>query len=361
MSAAHGARQRGLGVGLACLLLGALVALVPASMLIGASAELSLAQATRALGGWLGLSERLPGNLQTIAELRLWRALVAAAVGGGLSLSGTLLQGVFRNGLASPSVIGVSAGASLGAALSIALLGGLGPVWLAAGLWSTTPWIVVGGAFVGAAAVCALVLRLATVGGRLSVPTLLLVGIAVNTCIAGALAALQSLTLYHFEIARGILAWTFGTLDDRAFGHAALAWLALGIGVAACPLVARELDLFAGGEEDAEALGVDLARTKWLALGTAALTAAVATAVAGQISFVGLVVPHLLRSVVGHAHARLLPLSVLGGAVFLLGADVAQRAWLGDLALQPGILMSLIGGPFFLYLLWRERRSLVAW
>lgn len=353
------ARSHAWWLGLAlCVALGLLL---PAALVVGTSTELSLRAATRALGAWLRLGEPLPGHLQTIAELRLWRALVAAAVGACLSLSGALLQGVFRNALASPSVIGVSAGASLGAALSIALLGGMLPTWLSSGLGAPTPWIVVAGAFAGAVLVCALVMRLSTVGGRLSVPTLLLVGIAVNTCIAGALAALQSLTMYDFQVARAILAWTFGTLDDRSAAHALLAWLALGAALAAAPWVARELDLFAGGEEDAQALGVDLGRTKFLALGAAALAAAVATAVAGQISFVGLVVPHLLRSVVGHAHARVLPLSALGGAVFLLGADVAQRAWLGELALQPGILMSLLGGPFFLYLLWRERRSMLAW
>ncbi|TAJ20836.1 MAG: iron ABC transporter permease, partial [Planctomycetota bacterium] len=305
------ARSNALWLGGALAL--ALLVLLPSALVVGASTELSLRDAARALGAWVGapfgLGEPLPGHLQTIAELRLWRALVASGVGACLSLSGALLQGVFRNALASPSVIGVSAGASLGAALSIALLGGMLPTWLASGLWSPSPWIVVSGAFVGAVLVCALVMRLSTVGGRLSVPTLLLVGIAVNTCIAGALAALQSLTLYNFEVARAILAWTFGTLDDRSAAHALLAWLALGAALLSTPWVARELDLLAGGEEDAQALGVDLARTKFLALGAAALAAAVATAVAGQISFVGLVVPHLLRSVVGHAHARVLPLS----------------------------------------------------
>jgi iron complex transport system permease protein len=346
---------------LTAVLLLALLLLVPSALVVGGSAELGARDALRAVAAWLGLADPLPGHLQTIAQLRLWRALVAAAVGASLSFSGALLQGVFRNALASPSVIGVSAGASLGAAVAIALLGGLLPTWLSGGLWSPTPWLVVGGAFAGAVLVCMLVVRLATVDGRLSVPTLLLVGIAVNTCIAGALAALQSLTLADFQIARAILAWTFGTLDDRSAAHALLAVIALGAALAVAPWVARELDLFAGGEQDAQALGVDLARTKFLALGAAALAAAAATAVAGQISFVGLVVPHLLRSVVGHGHARLLPLSALGGAVFLLGADVAQRVLLGDLALQPGILMSIVGGPFFLYLLWRQRRSSVAW
>jgi iron complex transport system permease protein len=155
--------------------------------------------------------------------------------------------------------------------------------------------------------------------------------------------------------------WTFGTLDDRTPVHVWIGLVGVGLAAAVIPFVALELDLFAGGEEDAETLGVDPGRIKLLALVAAALAAAVAVAVAGQIAFVGLVVPHLVRLTVGSSHRRLLPLCLVGGPVFLLGADVVQRWLLGGKALQPGVLMSLVGGPFFLFLLVRNKRALRAW
>jgi iron complex transport system permease protein len=121
------------------------------------------------------------------------------------------------------------------------------------------------------------------------------------------------------------------------------------------------MDLFVGGEEDALALGVAVQRVKVLALLAASIAAAAAVAVAGQIAFVGLVVPHLLRLVSGRSHRTLLPLCLLGGSVFLLGADLLQRVCLGDLALQPGVVMSILGGPFFLYLLIRNKKAIQAW
>jgi iron complex transport system permease protein len=157
------------------------------------------------------------------------------------------------------------------------------------------------------------------------------------------------------------MSWTFGTLDDRSPYHAALVWGGVGVTLALLPLVAYELDLFAGGEEDALALGVNVARVKVLSLIGAALAAASAVAVAGQIAFIGLIVPHLVRLVVGPAHRRLLPLALLGGAVFLLGADLVRGALFAGTNLQPGVIMSILGGPFFLFLLVRNRKVVEGW
>ena len=135
----------------------------------------------------------------------------------------------------------------------------------------------------------------------------------------------------------------------------------LTLAAAAIPFTARELDLFGGGEEDAEAMGVNTTRVKLLAIGAAALAASCAVAVAGPIAFVGLVVPHVLRLSCGTSHRRLLPLSLLGGAVLMLGADYLNRGLLSQADLQPGVLMSLIGGPLFLFLLVRGRTELATW
>jgi iron complex transport system permease protein len=311
----------------------------------------------------LGLGAPLPAaDLQAIVALRLWRALTAAGVGAALSYSGALVQGLFRNDLASPGILGISSGASLGAALAVLLFGGYGPnLAVAAGADLSSLVSIPLFAFVGALGTGALVWVLATTRGRVSIPTLLLVGIAVNTFIGGLLQLVQSLVIGDWEVSRSILAWTFGTLDGRLAWHAATVWAALALTLAAVPFVAWELDLMQAGLEDAAALGVHTARVRWLALVAASLAAAAAVAVAGEIAFVGLVVPHVVRAISGSSHRSLLLLSALCGACFLLAADLGQTLFLRGLALQPGVVMSLVGGPFFVALLARRRRAIDTW
>lgn len=346
---------------LALVLAVVLGALVAGSLCSGGPVDIAAGEGLRGALATFGLAERLPdAGRQAIVELRLWRALVTCGVGASLALSGGLIQGLFRNGLASPSLIGVTGGAALGAALAVLIVGGYAPRLVLEGGAHGAYLIPLFG-FAGAMVTALLVVYLASGGGRTAVTTLLLTGIAVNMCVAGIFAAIQSLTLKDWEVSRAILAWTFGTLDDRTSYHAAVVGTGVAASALAIPFVARELDLFQGGEADAEALGVHVGRVKLLALFAAALSAACAVAVAGQIAFVGLVVPHLLRFVSGTQHRRLLPLCCLGGAVFLLGAEFLQRLVFGTGALQPGVLMSLVGGPFFLALLVRERQKIAAW
>ncbi len=321
----------------------------------------SFGDVARGLAGSVGWGEGLGAPAQAIVELRLWRALTGGAVGASLALAGALLQGLFRNGLASPSVVGVTAGSVLGASVAIALIGGYGSGLVALRSNLITPALVTACALAGAVLVTWIVVSLATTGRRLSVPTLLLAGIAMNTLVGGVLAALQSFTLQDFEVSRAILAWTFGTLDDRSGWQVGLVWGALVCSAAVVPFVALELDLFAGGEEDAEALGVPVQRIKALVIFAVTLATSAAVSVAGQIPFVGLVVPHVVRSISGASHRALLPLSMLLGAVFLLGCDVAQRTWFADVGIRPGVLMSLVGGPFFLFLLVKNRRLVSSW
>jgi iron complex transport system permease protein len=346
---------------LAYALVVALPVLLLLSLRVGATGVVDLASALQACLSLLGLADPLPGVHQTILELRLWRTLTTAGVGAALALSGALVQGLFRNGLAAPSVLGVTGGASLGATLAILVLGGSGPALMGVADSGAATLLVPVFGFVGALAAVALVAALAAPGGRLSVPTLLLMGIAVNTCIAGLLSLISSLMLDDWEVSRAILSWTFGTLDDRTGYHALTVWIGLAVAATAIPLVAWELDLLQGGEDDAASLGVNTKRVRVLCIGAASLSAAAAVAVAGQIAFVGLVVPHLVRLLAGRGHRALLPLSLAGGMAFLLALELANHWLLGSSALQPGVAMSLVGGPFFIGLLVFNRREIDSW
>ncbi|HTF90559.1 MAG TPA: iron chelate uptake ABC transporter family permease subunit, partial [Planctomycetota bacterium] len=193
-------------IGVCCLVL---LAIVLGSICVGSSGAIGPQSVLKSFAHALGFGEGLADPRQElIVELRSWRALTAAGVGAALALSGGLIQGLFRNGLASPSLLGVSGGAALGAALAIAVIGGYG---ILDRDFAPSALFVPLCSFAGALATVSLVAWLASSGGRTSVPTLLLVGIAVNMCVAGAFAAIQSLTLKDFEVSRAILAWTFGT------------------------------------------------------------------------------------------------------------------------------------------------------
>ncbi|MEZ5974425.1 MAG: iron ABC transporter permease, partial [Planctomycetota bacterium] len=189
----------------------------------------------------------------------------------------------------------------------------------------------------------------------------LLVGIAMNAVLGGILAAIQSFALADFEVAKALFAWGFGSLDDKGSAEIAMVAVALFVALLAIPAVARELDLLESGEEDARSIGVHTGRVQAIALLAATLCAAASVAAVGQIAFVGLVVPHILRWASGRSYRRLLPLCLLGGAAFLLVVDASQRHLLGSLRLRPGVTMSLVGGPFFLLLLMADRRRLRAW
>lgn len=320
------------------------------------------ATAWRGVRATFGLAPALDGSLQVMVELRLWRGLTAAGVGAALGLAGALVQGVFRNGLASPSVLGVSGGASLGAIGALLLLGGYGPrLALDPGAGSSRLVLVPACAFVGAIVTVLVVYRLASARGRTSVPALLLVGLAMNTLLGGVQQLVQLLVVGDWDVSKSILLWTFGTLEDRVAWHAVVAWSGTACALLVTPFVAWELDLMQPGLEDAEALGVDTARVKLLALAGASLAAGAAVAVAGQIAFIGLVVPHLMRFALGASHRTLLWSSALCGACVLALADLVARALFVGIPMQPGVIMSLVGGPFFIWLLWSKRREIAVW
>jgi ABC-type Fe3+-siderophore transport system permease subunit len=240
------------------LFLGA-VALTPllclASLCVGKSG-LRVAPAD----AWAAFTRILAGTghsgIDAIVELRLWQALTTAGVGAALGLAGALVQGLFRNPLASPSILGISSGASLGSVAALVLLGSYEAEQYLLPSGADAGWLVPLFAFLGALGAGAFVFRVSTTGGRVSIPALLLMGLALNTILGGLLQWIQSAVLDSNYLSRSILSWSFGTLDDRLAPHAMLVWGGLALALCVLPFVAYELDLMQAGLEDAEALGV---------------------------------------------------------------------------------------------------------
>ncbi|HEX6235615.1 MAG TPA: iron ABC transporter permease [Acidimicrobiales bacterium] len=295
------------------------------------------------LGVW-GRPEDVARSTEVIVfQLRLPRVLLAAVVGGALAASGTVFQGLFRNALADPAIIGVSSGAALGAVLVIVTVG--------AG--SLGAFSVPLAAFCGAMATAVIVYRLARIGPTVHVATLLLAGIAM----AAVISSLMSLAMsFSGEEIRDIYAWLLGGLVAQGWRSVAVVAPVVVVGLAGATLVSHELNLVALGEERAAQLGVEVDRLKRRAIAVGALLAAAAVSVAGVIGFVGLMTPHLLRLTIGADHRRLLPAAVLGGASLLILADLAARTVIAPSELPVGVITALLGGPFFLFLLRHEGR-----
>ncbi len=320
------------------LLAAALVVSAAAGILVGAVA-IAPGEVLSALLGAEGT------NGTIIRELRLPRVLGAALVGGALAAAGTLLQGMLRNPLADPFVTGTSAGASLGAVLAVAL--GLEPA------------LVPLAAFGGAMGAIALVWRLARLGGRTTVLTVLLAGV-VLTSFAGALVTFILVSSDRLALRlRAVLGWLQGGISVINWSELAVAAAVVTVGVIGALLLAPRIDAYAFGEETAAALGVDLDRTTAAVLATTALLTGAAVAIGGLVGFVGLVIPHALRFLLGATHRRLIVASIPAGAMALVLADLGARTALAPAELPVGVITGLVGAPFFLVLLVRSRRDLV--
>jgi cobalamin transport system permease protein len=334
---------------------GALVALLACSILAGVTfgaVWISPLTSVRLFGWRLHLAGRPagidPATQVILFQLRLPRVLLAGLVGAALATAGAVFQALFRNPLADPAIIGVSSGAALGA-ITVILAGGSA---LAGGLGLPAA------AFAGALVTGFLVYRLARVGPSVQVATLLLAGIAVAAVVSAVITLVM--TLGRQDI-RSIYFWLLGGLGDRGWPALAAAAPLVAVGVGSALLTVGDLNLAALGEERAAQLGLRVERFKRLMLATGALLAAAAVSVSGLIGFVGLMTPHILRQVVGADHRRLIPASVLGGASFLILADLVARAAIPAAAGTPqeipvGAVTAVLGGPFFLFLLRRARR-----
>jgi iron complex transport system permease protein len=326
-------------------------------VLLGASALLAVAVGAVWLSPWTSLrliawKLHLAGRPEGVAhstsvilfQLRMPRVLLAATVGAALAAAGAVFQALFRNPMADPAIIGVSSGAALGAI--VVILAGWGAALDGMG--------VSGAAFVGALATAFLVYRLARLGPSVQVATLLLAGIAVAAIISAAISLVMT---FSGEEIRSIYFWLLGGLGARGWQALAAATPFVACGTAIALGAARDLNLAALGEERAGQLGLEVERFKVLMLATGALLTAAAVSVAGLIGFVGLMTPHILRLLVGSDHRRLVPASILGGAAFMVLADLAARTVVRPQEIPVGAVTAVLGGPFFLYLLRRERRA----
>lgn len=327
----------------------ALVAAVLAGIAAG-SVPIPLGTVARVLAaqflpnGWVDLSGVSEADRVIVWVVRTPRVLVAACVGACLAVAGAQMQGLFRNPLASPDVVGCSTGGALGAVLV-----------LASGLATRSLFYLPIAAFVGAVLALFTVYGLATRRGRTPVATLLLAGVGLNALVGAVVAYVITAAWVRYEVAQEVLFWLMGGLDARGWQHVWLVLPGLVIGLVVAMLYARDLDVLSLGEEAALAVGTEVERVKRVVITGAAVLTGSAVAVSGVVGFVGLIVPHAVRLVIGPRHRRLLPASALLGATFLVLADLLARTVQRPEEVRLGIITALFGAPFFLFLLMRHR------
>jgi iron complex transport system permease protein len=330
-----------------------LAAAIVLSLLTGAS-DASL---WRLVGSWFGAPADptlLARDRLVFLDIRLPRLLLGLLIGAGLAVSGVVMQGLFRNPLADPGLVGVSSGAGLGAVLII-VLGGtvLAPVIAPLGIYGLQVF-----AFIGALATTAILYKVATRGGQTQVATMLLAGIAI-AAIAGAVMGVLIYIASDSQL-RDFTFWSLGSLAGANWQKVLASAPVIGIATLGCFFLWRGLNALTLGEATAGHLGVPVERLKKLAIVAVAAATGASVAVSGGIGFVGIVVPHLLRLVIGPDHRYLLPASALLGAAFLLLADAVSRTIVAPAELPIGIVTATVGGPFFLWILLRKRGQL-AW
>lgn len=333
--------------------LGTLVLLVPGAVLCGVavgSVTIPLPAVTGALLDWMpGWAAGDPNAIERaiVVHLRLPRVLLAAVVGGGLAISGAALQGLFRNPMADPGIVGVSSGAAFGAVAAVTT-----------GIATEHPASLPVLAFAGALGATTLIYRLSTRHGRTPLAALLLAGLAVTAFLSAMTSFLLSLAQNVFVL-RELVFWLLGGLEGRGWSHLRLVLLPTLLGCVGLVVFARDLNVVAAaGEEGAQSLGVSM---QWLKRSMLALTALVTGAVvsvSGIVGFVGLLVPHAVRLVVGPDHRVVLPASFLAGAIFLILADLVARTLVPAEELRLGVVTAAVGAPFFLVLLERHRARL---
>ena len=297
--------------------------------------------------GWIDLAGIPEADQVIVWLIRMPRVVVAGLAGAALAVAGAQLQGVFRNPLAEPSVIGVSQGAALGAV--IAFITGLtarSPLWL--------PLAAFTGAFLALFAVH----LIATRAGRTPIATLLLAGIALGAMISACTSLLISLSFVNWEVAAEIVFWMMGGLDSRTWTHVWISLPLVVLGLLISLWYSRDLDLLLLGEETSKSLGVDAESVRRTILTTGAMLAGAAVAVSGVVGFVGLIVPHAIRLFLGPSHRKLLPACVLTGAFFLIACDLLARTINPPSEIRLGIVTATFGAPFFLYLLRNRRKEI---
>ena len=270
--------------------------------------------------------------------IRAPRTVVALLVGAGLATSGAILQGLFSNPLADPGIIGVSSGATVGAVVAISL-----------GLNTISMFALPVMAFAGAMMAVFMTIVLATRNGRIPVLTLLLSGVVVGMLL-GAITAAMLVVMDESKLQQ-YLFWTIGSLDYRNWEHVLMGAGPIGLGLIIMIFMARHLNILALGEAEAKSVGMPVMKYRLILLMVSAMTTATSVCISGNIGFVGLIIPHMMRMLVGPNHKYLLPASILAGAVFLLFCDALGREVLEKTEVNVGIMTAFLGTPYFLYLL----------
>lgn len=292
---------------------------------------------------WFSANDVSRADQVIVWLIRVPRVIVAGFVGAGLAMAGALMQGLFRNSLAEPNIVGVGSGAVLGAVI----------VFIS-GIAVKSAIALPLAAFCGALFALTLVYALATRGGTTPISTLLLSGIALAALLGAISSLLISLNIVNWQVAQEIVFWMMGGLDSRTWTHVWLSAPFIVLAMLVSLYYARDLDLLIQGEEPAAALGVEVESSKRAIIIAAALMTGSCVAVAGAVGFVGLIVPHVVRLFVGPAHRALLPSSALTGAAFLILCDLIARTIHPPAEIRLGIITAAFGAPFFLFLLLRK-------
>jgi len=298
------------------------------------------------LGNFVG-SELSLTEETIVLQVRLPRVLAAAVVGVALAVAGVVLQGLLRNPMADPYVTGISSGAGLGASLAIVF--GAGAPFL--GVLYSIPIM----AFGFALGTVTLVYLISKTGEGVPMVTLLLVGMAANSFL---LAIISLIRLFSGEAVHAIMAWMFGSLATTNWNHIKMALPFVIIGVATIYFFARDLNIMLLGEEQAQNLGVDAERLKKIMIASATLVTAASVSISGIIGFIGLIIPHMARILVGPDHRILIPSSALTGAIVMILCDTIGRMIVRPAELPVGIITSLLGVPFFIYLIRKKKRPI---
>jgi len=339
-------RQRGK---LAFALLVVLFIFVVFQGLVTGASDASLSALFHAMRTHDWADVRTTFDYQILIDIRLPRVLLGALVGAALAVCGALMQGLFRNPLADPGIMGVSSGAGLGAVIFI-VLGGFMPTGLMVLL---SGFSIVAGAFFGALLTTIILYLIATRHGYTSIAVLLLAGIAIAALSGAALGVF--IFIADDKQLRDINFWMLGSLAGATWSRVGLAFPFILMSLAAAPFLARALNALALGEATASHLGFYVQRIKNITILVVALACGAAIAASGSIGFIGIVVPHLLRLSIGPDHRFLLPCSALLGACLLIGADIFARLIVAPAELPIGIVTALFGAPFFLFILLRQR------
>ena len=283
-------------------------------------------------------------NIETIIfDIRLPRLLLAGLVGAALAVAGTTYQGLFRNPLADPYLIGVAQGAALGAVIGFML-----PISWQAG---SIPLL----AFIGAILAVAIVYSIARVGKTLPMTTLILAGVALGAFLA---AITSYLMIASGDKLHGIISWLLGTFSLTSWWQVAMVTPYIVVGTIIIWLHARPLNVMQLDEEQAQQLGINVEQVKLILLGAATMITAAAVCFCGIIGFVGIIIPHTMRLIWGPDHRFLLPLATFAGAIFLILSDTAARTMLAPTEIPVGIITAFLGAPFFLYLLRQKKRAI---